>query len=253
MTPLANTYLRWLTTPIKNRAPLNNPDGVDVWASLYGARCFEVTEVVPLINELNSAMKKDQDSGMTKGVVETYAFLPAEKTWIESRSEKGKREAILLADVGGGKADMTLFTEGICAKVASLNLNEFLNYDSVFAPSEGEVNLIAFTYQALAIINTPRIVAQQEHAPNKGIQKRLNAARQITPFKLLPWSEIKLEVTGAGSDKGSDGSENALTGKRALHFCRAHIRVKRGRIEYVSSHWRGDPAIGIRQSDYKIK
>jgi hypothetical protein len=101
---------------------------------------------------------------------------------------------------------------------------------------------------ALAIINTPKIVGRREHAPHKGLVKNIRKVHGKA-YQLRPWTEIKLEIT---PPPGGDGSREVLTGKKALHFCRAHLRIRRGKLERVTSHWRGDPALGIVRSRYSV-
>jgi hypothetical protein len=250
MTPLANRYMKYLTTPVKDRPPLSNKDNVNVWDALYGCRCFEITAVVPLIEELGAALKGKME--LAESVVDTYSFLPAEKTWLEYVNANGKRTALYLENIGENRVMFLLFMDGACADVCTMQIDRFLSYTSQNKMDAAEVLLIAFTYYALAIVNTPRVVGRKEHEPNAGTQKRLNRSRDVTPFKLLPWSEIKLEVTKPEDIDDGEPHEGVLTGKRALHFCRSHIRVKRGKIEYVTSHWRGDAALGIKQSRYVV-
>lgn len=251
MTPLANRYMKYVTTPIKDRPPLSNKDNINVWDAMYGCRCFEITAVVPLINDLNDTLKGKK--GVADSVVDTYSFLPAEKTWLEYVDAGGNRVAHYLERIDGNRVMFLLFLDGVCADVCTMQIDKFLSYVSQNKITPEEVHLVAFTYFALAIVNTPRVVGRREHEPNTGIQKRVNRSREVAPFKLLPWTEIKLEVTKPEDIDDGETHEGILTGKRALHFCRSHIRIKRGQIEYVTSHWRGDPALGIKQSDYRVQ
>jgi hypothetical protein len=36
--------------------------------------------------------------------------------------------------------------------------------------------------------------------------------------------------------------------KAAVRFCRACLRIRNGALEYVSPHWRGDAAVGIKRT-----
>jgi hypothetical protein len=39
---------------------------------------------------------------------------------------------------------------------------------------------------------------------------------------------------------------------RALHFVRAHLRLRLGKIELVRPHWRGDAQLGIKRPAYLV-
>src|SRR5262245_44815390 len=104
----------------------------------------------------------------------------------------------------------------------------------------------------LAMINTPRIIGRRQHAPNRNLERKLLRAG-VGKYPLLAWTEIKLEV-GPPRDVSNDAAtETHLTGRKALHFCRSFIRIRLGRLEIVRSHWRGDPALGIKQSRYRLE
>jgi hypothetical protein len=117
-------------------------------------------------------------------------------------------------------------------------------------PKFGPDNLLlAF----LLFINTPRVVGRRQHTPHRGLQKRLLKERgPIGRFPLNGWTEILLHVTPPHDAFGDDCAEAHLTGQRALHFCRAHLRVRLGRLEFVRSHWRGDASLGVKQSRYRV-
>lgn len=66
------------------------------------------------------------------------------------------------------------------------------------------------------------------------------------------WTEIKLQINKPADIDDGQPHADRVTGQRALHFCRSHLRVKRGKLEYVRSHWRGDASLGIRRSTYKV-
>lgn len=104
----------------------------------------------------------------------------------------------------------------------------------------------------LAMINTPRIVGRRQHMPHRGLEKDLLRARPVVgKFPLHAWTEIKLEVSPPRIEN-SDVHEAHLTGARALHFCRAHLRIRNGYLEIVRAHWRGDASLGIKQSRYSV-
>ena len=111
--------------------------------------------------------------------------------------------------------------------------------------------MAAWLYGLLAIINTPRVIMRRQHMPHAGLQRALIASRRITgKYPLLAWQELQLKVQPPDIDESDH--EAHLTGARALHFCRAHLRIRLGRLELVSAHWRGDPALGIKQTRYRV-
>ena len=65
-------------------------------------------------------------------------------------------------------------------------------------------------------------------------------------------TEIKLEITEPVDASHDPSMEAHYTGDRALHFCRAHLRIRLGKLEIVRSHWRGDASLGIKQSRYRL-
>lgn len=108
-------------------------------------------------------------------------------------------------------------------------------------------------YAALAIINTPRLIGRQTHQPHRGLEKALLAQRKVIgSFPLHAWTEIKLEINAPKDATGDPAMEGHLTGEKCLHFCRAHLRIRIGQLEIVRAHWRGDAALGIKQSRYGV-
>ena len=47
--------------------------------------------------------------------------------------------------------------------------------------------------------------------------------------------------------------QEAITGERCLHYCRTYLRVRMGMLEYVEGHWRGNPALGMKRSRYRLE
>ncbi|GLK86659.1 hypothetical protein GCM10017653_47290 [Ancylobacter defluvii] len=106
----------------------------------------------------------------------------------------------------------------------------------------------------LAFINTPRIIGRRQHMPHRSLERKLVAQRAVVgKFPLHAWTEIKLHVTPPEDLSDELSHEAHLTGERALHFCRAHLRIRLGKLEVVRGHWRGDAALGIRRSRYVLQ
>lgn len=103
----------------------------------------------------------------------------------------------------------------------------------------------AWVGSMLALMNTPRLSHVVTHDHSK-----LNAAR-IRRGKppVLSWSEVVITV-----DRGELGLGEQLTrtGQRAFHHVRTHLRVKRGRVELVRPHWRGNREVGIKHHRHLV-
>ena len=112
--------------------------------------------------------------------------------------------------------------------------------------------LTAMLYSFLGMINTPRVFQRNVHSPHIGLQRKLVAAKSLVgKYPLGAWTEILLKVPGPESG-GGVAAAGYLTGERALHWCRAHLRYRLGQWEIVKDHWRGNPAIGIKRSRYRL-
>lgn len=264
MTPLANKLAKELLLPKSKREAIwfDGPEKV------VGAHCFSVTDVLPIIQSLGHKMEMDGVSGR-------LAFLPFDATWIEwSHQKVGEYEtsAVLLECVDDG-VSVTYFSkcekaghefvyascrgrsDGTAEKaVAILPLGlDLLSEDEKnsvvrsFA-DRGIYKLTAFEiYAALAIINSPNIIGRKTHGNHKGLAKRL--ANMGGGTVTNGWTELRLSVIGTDCE---DGQQANITGEKCLHFCRSHLRVRNGKLERVKSHWRGNPALGVKQSDYRV-
>lgn len=209
-------------------------------------------------------------------IIAERRFLPAPKTWIEYRY-KGRRIATLLQEVPQEKlppndgvriekpAIATFFCEetamdlGIIpmagsgrAVVAIKNQiqNEKILRNFGLPPMEAQA---VYAQLALVLINSPHIIGRRQHVPHAGLERQLTRGLAGGKFPLHAWTEIKLQVAKPVEIDDGEPHEAHLTGRRALHFVRKHIRIRLGQLEYVSAHWRGDPSIGIKRSRYIVK
>ncbi len=274
MTPLFQKLIKQLTLPKKARS-IYDPAGI--LQKLDDVHCFECSEVVEAACDLTCGDSKELGPNLAKlkQAVAVTGFLPAPKTWIEFVTpwEPELREGILASEIvgtDGTKAAEVFFaaeskgelSSAPCvavyplrdqAKAASHIGLKFLvgNLDE---PSKNGFETIATSNYTkfvglLAMINTPRIIGRHQHMPHRGLERKL-ARSGAGKYPLHAWSEILLRVTP--TEVGDGEHEAHLTGARALHFCRAHLRIRLGRLEIVSSHWRGDPALGIKQARYRL-
>lgn len=164
------------------------------------------------------------------------------------------------ADPDGWAIDSTILSQGVDVRSHATNLVRHLHLtrSGVQAPlRETDVDAALDDAQArswqlyatLSLINSPKIVGRSEHKASSGLNKFL-ARKSGTPFQLLPWHEIFLDITPPPEAEMESGTR--LSGPRALHFCRQHIRIKRGRLEMVRAHYRGSAEVGIGRANYTV-
>ena len=259
MTPLAHRIVKELTLPMKRRTFDDHIGLLDIMDDVH---CFECSDVLEAAKELAADLHKRPNQ------IGRLAFLPAPKTWIEWREEDG-RIGILLRELKSHKG------EPVCAHLyyaldnlswehtGMLELVGLLNHkpNAVVPLSMGgrlsgslEEKITTYLlYALLAMINTPRLIGRRQHMPHRGLERDLTRAmKPIGKYPLHAWTEIKLEVGVPRDASGEPSVEAHYTGQRALHFCRAHLRVRLGRLEIVRAHWRGDASLGIKQSRYRL-
>ncbi len=264
MTPMAQAILTDYAAPKAARKFASNNVSVDVQALLLDAHAFDLTAVHDMVQPLGlkmSVVEGDRIRGMQ---ATRLAFLPAPITWIEYRNrDMPQRHGVLLIEGDGIALGVICVHEGdaMCA-VAEIalqlscaedfgQLREFQPHVE-WVPTQWVTNMCRDIYAMLAIINSPRVIGRKQRMPHAGLQRRLAAARgMVGKYPLQTWSEVVLEVTPPVIDIGEH--EARLTGGKALHFCRAHLRVQHGKLVLVSSHWRGDPALGMKQTRYRVE
>jgi hypothetical protein len=280
MTPLAHRLAKQLTLPPREREPFWAMHSDKLRRSLEDIHCFEVTEVLPLLDEVGHALLKaypDDDAAVMQQIGR-YSFLPAPKTWIEflDRPDDGRpawRTAFHLQEMPdeegvGPYAWVQSFSSGAVVNLGAIPLlpKDSLLRNEPFAVVQRVDTRTAnvdFTIEDIAdilmecscllmLINSPRIIGRKTFMPHAGLQKKLRQQLGPGKFPLNAWTEIKLQVSKPPEIDDGEPHETHLTGKRALHFCRKHIRIRLGKLEYVTAHWRGDPALGIRQSRYLV-
>lgn len=269
MTPLAYRITKELTLPVRQRTFL---DQGNLTRDMGDIHCFEISDVFGMVTSQAKILREGQQKSRTIAVDDSFFFLPAPKTWIEFRFADGRREGVLLIEqeADGVKYAECVWAVASAAEFASaktagiLLLNNGVarscNEDSFPLPRiiEGEnegqrLGWCFWLWSVLSIINTPRIIGRRQHMPHRGLERRLVAMKGVVgKFPLHAWTEIKLAITPPKDASGEGSQEAHLTGERALHFCRAHLRIRLGKLEVVRGHWRGDASLGIRQSRYKL-
>lgn len=269
MTPLAHRIVKELTLPKRDRTFFDAGSLLPMMSDIH---CFECSDVQDVAFDLVFKLDEQRNSREDISFGDTL-FLPAEKTWIERRCAGGRIGVLLSASHEDNLATCIWATDGIAdggshifmsaPDRGSLLLNERRILASASLPRAssdprdkdcefGYADTLLL-YAFLSIINTPRIIGRKQHMPHRGLERSLIAMRHVIgKFPLHAYTEIKLRVTPP-KDLSSDRSREAhLTGDRALHFCRSHLRVRLGTLEVVKGHWRGDGSLGIRQSRYKL-
>lgn len=283
MTPLAHLITKQLTLPVRERiedAADSNVAGTDfrLYAQMADVHCFDLTEVRDMMCDL---AYKLADSSQGIGPL---GFLPAPKTWIEwDESSRCGRSGFLLeesidgayyrsafaqnpstwdsetfADLGVDRSSYRSWGWDEKTPLHSAGVAACGRAAGCFYPGDdvGEERMPGDTaqiYAALALINSPRMIGRRQHAPHRGLEKKLLGRRAVIGcFPLHAWTEIKLEVMPPVDGSSEGVHEDHLTGQRALHFCRSHLRIRLGRLEVVRAHWRGDAVLGIKQSRYMV-
>jgi hypothetical protein len=186
------------------------------------------------------------------GTVTQLCFLPAPKTWIEFKDPR-LRMGFFLADVAPNRVSVLCFHDNNPEPFFA----GYLHTDTASVetppdcdPQYGKAIQTACLF--LMLINTPKIIGRQQHMPSRVLERKLTKGFGVGKFPLHAWTEIQLHVAKPIEIDDGQPHEAHLTGQRALHFVRKHIRVRRGQLEYVSAHWRGDPAIGIKRTRYTV-
>jgi hypothetical protein len=268
MTPLAHKIVSELTLPLNKRT---FRDSGSVLRDMGDIHCFECSDIQELAASFGRELTKADEPSIK------LQFLPAERTWIEFKRQEGRfglwcskanhknKEIIAIkiccADASGGFGSFPFFfaidTENWSGKefseIVMVNPNSTINHMELNKTKSNINGMIRDALGYIACINTPKVIGRKQHMPHRGLERALLQQQKIIgKYPLNAWHEIKLEVTPTMDCSHLPGYEARLTGRKALHFCRAHLRIKRGKLEIVKQHWRGDPALGIKQARYRV-
>lgn len=269
MTPLAFYLTKQLIAPKREREHIwvDDEQRAALRDALYGIHCFETTGCFALIDELIGTFGPDPND-RNEQMFASCSFLPAPKTWIEWKHSSGNRIGLLIEE--GEWHTVTCFSRECAGHLGHIFSKGGDYYDGYLGnptderpryipafildlgvPKSGAA-LLSTAHIMLVLINSPKIIGRRQYMPHRGLERRLTKTFQTGKFPLHAWTEIKLEVSKPIEIDDGEPHEAHLTGRRALHFVRKHIRIRLGKLEYVSAHWRGDAAIGIKQSRYKV-
>lgn len=235
MTPLAQAIAKQATLPPHKRKPLFDGKSVlDPAEFISDIHCFECSEVFDLACDL-------VDTHKMHAVAPDTIFVPAPRTWIEHRDEDGRKGWLL--------TEHPLRYRIVMEREDRFIVHEYKDF---FKKWDEPTHLMAGLIMAmLALVNTPHIIGRREYPPHKGLV-RLWQKRFAKKYPLHAWQEIKLSVSKPIEIDDDEPHSAQIGGRRALHFCRAHLRIRLGQLEFVHSHWRGDPALGTKLTRYRV-
>lgn len=268
MTPLAERVARQLLKPVTKRNP---DDALQIYKTMSGAHFFDLTQVT---DQMWDVANRISDGSIEVG---DLAFLPAPKTWIEYDEAKDNfrgRVAYLLVE-DAAKAFATGYYIGECGtarntgspggywtdnidgggcQLASAACRDVgVTYRDPVIDEDGAPQEQAIVFAMLALINSPRVINRRQFMPDRGLETALSKARGgVGKFPLHAWTELTLSVGDQVDHSDRQPFEAHLTGGRALHFCRQHLRIRSGRLERVRAHWRGDASLGIKRTRYRL-
>jgi hypothetical protein len=277
---LLRDYLKGQTDPRQRyqTSSGNQTKWDEICAQMAGAHYFDVTEVYEASQELARRWVEgyNKPDGRGRPFDGTLAFLPFSKIWLESEriDENGPcRLAYFIVQRDDERA--SLHTLSHFAAKRQIKLHEFndemllretaeavFNHQPgdrpVYATSFGNrgpdgmpmYNIHFGIYALLAMINSPRIIEQLAHPPQRTLTRKLAAIDAA--FEPTPWHTIQLKVTREAMATAGQGHD-AVHGNVALHFVRSFVRVRFGQLEIVNAHMRGNPEKGFAGGDYRVR
>lgn len=252
MTPHAQRFFKDLTLPKRDR---KNIDHAGLFGRMEGLHCFDVSALEGAVSEF----MKQADLATCVTDMAFGMFLPSPRTWLEYFID-GNRTAIVV-EAMGDRYGLSLVT---CRKIKSIffgylnpvtsEMELSLNPDQLMGLNDTDDQLwqqfnylIIRAVSFLDLINAPGTVTMDHHDPHAGFARALKKSGIEYPLKA--WSEVRISHD---SDAVSDGFVGP-TSRRCLHFVRAHQRhLQSGDLTLVSHHWRGDPALGIKRTKYRV-
>lgn len=254
MTPLARKIIE--TPP-----DVQSIEGLGLRAGLIaGAHGFEISDILQAATDL--AHREYGDARIGEAI-----RLPAKRVWMEARypDHSNGGFGVLLEGSGDSYRRGRAFvawdfpTDGVLAAspLCTFDWNRLLwggeAADALLA-IKGDVSgrLLASDAMldvigALAIMNEPRLHERRE----KRFFVRRSVAAEVGKHPLRSWHEIVLHVDREVAQVG--GEAGSLTGRKALHFVRGHLRMlPSGRLTWIKPHMRGDAALGETHASYRV-
>lgn len=264
MTPLAQIFVKECLAQGKNLPEMMR----GYCDALINAHHFECSSIMPLSQMATTKMLRAPPENPNRfEMASRLAFLPDQLTWLEWRVSPSLMFGALLSSVSEKEASLSCFvceaTENVILHPQKLPLDGHNEFGKIFVGKEvieeGDPEWIHLcltlgltVYSLLSIINSPKTFGRKQHQPHAGLQKAIAKSRgMVGKFPLKAWTEIKLDVAPP-KYAGDKVNTSHLSGGKAFHFCRKHLRFKGGQWEHVREHWRGDPSLGIKQQRYTM-
>lgn len=277
MTPLAHRFAKELTLPLRDRR-INDQAGL--LKRLDQVHTFDCTAIWDCVD---SAVNEENMWSSVRAIL-PETRIPCDIAWLESSKAVARsnvkgldfRSALVVEKDDDWlviNQAMKSYSNGfepyavpLCrVRVGSpLESNGYgIEIDHMRSPNaqpligkekvEHEVNVVRFVTMAvllLDIINQPTLCHLKVHQPHRGLEKKLLSAG-AGRYPLLAWHEVIIKPQDRPLTRQEiDGH---LTGRKCLHFVRGHPRTLTDRDVWVKHHWKGDPALGIKRTRYKVK
>lgn len=232
------------------------------FSRLVDGHCFETTAIMPFaLGEVGAEIV----AHIQIGEGDELCFLPAPVTWIEWQTEPSLRMGTLLSEHENTAFGILVvqFRKREQPKLIGSFVLPLKGHERLGRPwaelangipdtlTVADVaNIAMWHYALLSLINSPRGIGRRSHAPHIGLERRLGRSmKMVGRFPLHAWTEIVLEAPTLPNGEGGS-EETHLTWRQPLHFVRKYHKKSLG-ID-VPSHWRGNPALGIKRSRYKV-
>jgi hypothetical protein len=226
--------------------------------ALLSATCLEVSSIETLICETGKTIANNQTKKFFSNNMDTETpcehggllIAPSKFTWIEIKRDNHYL-GILVHDI-----EDQLCTIGFADEIQSPGIIEKQVDDKFVLRRELKHSYTAnedllfqkttlFAAAALITINAPYGIEKTKVAAHKGFAKNLvrKGFAKPKPYTIISLSKsAPAHLTGAGTGH-----------HKAFHFVRSHLRhYNNGLTSKVKAHWRGDPALGILKTDYKV-
>jgi hypothetical protein len=252
MTPLAQHLLNdWC----KPKAQRRVADPCDALRFMPDAKCFDTSRLT------TAGVPPPPKGAFGQKDFEDRVFLPAPVTFLDW----GHIGCLLLQTPYPGGRDAfiacTANREGVQPiATAFKGADERLKWahldakEPVFSvPELQRKSDIQVVFATLFLLSVPHLVDLRVHQPHAGLQRKVAQAKgQVGRYPLQAWSEVTIFASADPliDDRRDAEIESHLSGQKCLHFVRSFLRWRRGQLERVKAHWRGDPALGMKRTRY---